>query len=491
MAGQVESRKHRGDAQVLFGRGVRLDFVSSPRKSVLMEKRMVDVLNGVLGHFWLNFPPRSLEDDAYPGYVHQDRERPGMLILNTLLSLRGLSRPLRPSRPSAITGATTEASVIVYGIDDMRQRSIRGHGTRSGSYEFDCEAIVVGVDLGNLNSTLLRHLEVHFPDLSDWSQFLDVHEDYELLPDDRPKSMTIKIEPELELTADLREGQQLKVKNNWQATGPLDRRTLYVPLAITSESDVPLPYEDHLQPLLAVQDLISLAYGESIMADGGRARIDVLDSYERLKPRRTYPWWSSRLMVGAHDTAPTSARSFPAWRFNDIGQADGLVAWVNLCTEHPRAVNPLVDNCRKPAGPVQVLLDIAVGIEYWVETWSGPLGWATSPQKGQPFNDSDRRGAQLARHVGDHFTKWVGGDSSTWAKEFHTAYNGAKHIKPSSHSTREIELLGQSGRALLECALLDHVAGNDGPSRSICDSFRNYQLGQNIRDLMQRKASAP
>jgi hypothetical protein len=70
-----------------------------------------------------------------------------------------------------------------------------------------------------------------------------------------------------------------------------------------------------------------------------------------------------------------------------------------------------------------------------------------------------------------------------WARRFWKTYTLLNHEPNSEYDAYEVSLLANTGAVLLQCALLNRVAGTSARARAICDSHRCHRLGAQTRGL--------
>ena len=146
--------------------------------------------------------------------------------------------------------------------------------------------------------------------------------------------------------------------------GPDDKRMLSTPLVAGTASKTPRSWDQHLVPLIAVQDLINLAYEGFVPAEHGTVQFKCRDDGQ---PRSTPRMWNSRLMTVPRSVSrPESMTDFPLFHLQNIGGIRGVRNWIRLDQDYPRATGPVTNVYRYGASGAEVrLIEIALGLQYW------------------------------------------------------------------------------------------------------------------------------
>jgi ApeA N-terminal domain 1 len=299
--------------------------------------------------------------------------------------------------------------------------------------------------------------------------------------DDRPRgytASTIHVEP---LEIQVRRGLKLTLETTWSVEGPDDKRVLSTPLVVKTTSTTPKSWQQHLAPLIAVQDLINLAYQGFVPA--GRATVEFQcadDGHQRPTPEM----WNSRFMTTSSGvTRPESMTEFPLFNLANIGGVRGVRNWIRLDDDFPRATGPLINAYRFGASGLELrLIEVALGLEYWTRVHSD-MGRAWAQPRRIRKRTWEPLPMAIGRHVGPAFGEFVG-DLAKWSTRFWDTYNKFKHAPSFDYDTNEIRLLGESGALLLLGVLLNRAAGNKTPMRVILQSHRTHMIGYDMRRLL-------
>ncbi|MGV9974711.1 ApeA N-terminal domain 1-containing protein [Nocardia beijingensis] len=435
-----------------------------------MYAKLRHTLDGTLAYFCVSYDTKGIDSNSVPGYVHLTDQ--GELLLDTMDSLPGIE--LEGAIPEAIPAWTTKTGAIFFDFQRVRTNHIWG-GSAISTCSYHAGFVAVHVDAHDLRSTGLTRLEAHFPGLTLWSGMQGIHISDEPGQDGRLESVTATVRARKARTEDLGNGRSLALSTHWDVSGPRDRQTFNAPVSFSSLSDSPLEWREHLSVLIAVQDLLSLAYKGFVVADGGLANFDLI----KHDPYSTVPkWWSRRLMlVPKAVETPPSMDEYPTFSLADIGGLAGVKRWLELRNVHKRAAGPLVNRYRFGSTAAESqLLDIASAIEYWTAVNRRSHPWAKKLAEGPVC-------LPLVRHIGDPFADFVG-NPEKWADQFWDLYNLLKHNPNEAYDSYACSVLAQTGALLIECALLNHAAATDSPAKAICASHSNRQLRDNVRSLL-------
>lgn len=367
-----------------------------------MDKLIEQTLAGTLGHFWPDFANTGTEEEPASGYARIDDD--GCLAIHTLTSTDSVMARLTANNttvPNTIAAATEQSASLFFDVRELQESNIVG-ATRASTRSYRVRSAIVGFRLNELESANIRGLTAYFPGLTTWSQLQGSTVAHETSDDNKPTSWTTTLKAAPDQVADLNEDKELVLSTHWVVTGPEDRRLLYTPVTFESRSRRALPWHEHAIPLLGVQDLLGIAYGGFVAADGGVAELDLVSSAQ---PSSTAQWWSQRLMQAPKGAeVPHSMNEYPSFFLLHIGGLPGVCKWLTLRDEHPRATGPIVHRHRYGASASESNLnDISIAIEYWVNVhkpshdWAKPLFQPRGARK-------DSQAARLARHVGEPFS---------------------------------------------------------------------------------------
>ncbi|MCV7303531.1 hypothetical protein H7J93_28350 [Mycobacterium barrassiae] len=440
-------------------------------------------MDGTLGHFWMNFADVYDLDKATDGYVKlgdDDFFHIGTLRTRQYNSEFGTNRE-RLALPDTIYAMTNVTRSIFFDVAGISQSNVMGE--RASTQTVRTRGVIVNVPLASLKDDQFLAVELEIPQVTRWAGLTSIREESVPPGGSRAKQYkaeTVEVEP---LELEIRRGLSLKLDSTWHVDGPDDRRTINAPLVVGTSSRRPRKWHDHLVPLLAVQDLINLAHEGFVPAEQARVEFKMEDDG---RPRESATLWNSRLMALPRQggvSGPKSMTEVPLFYLENIGGVQGLRNWIRLDHHHGRATGPITNAYRYGTTGVEVhLIEIATGMEYWTKvhrelgrTWAEPRRRSRRVWEPLPMS--------IGRHVGPAFAEFVG-DLDQWSQMFWETYNSLKHAPNYEYNPSEVQLLGDTGELLLLGALLNRVAGNKVPMKTLCQSHRTHMMGYNIRKLL-------
>jgi hypothetical protein len=211
---------------------------------------------------------------------------------------------------------------------------------------------------------------------------------------------------------------------------------------IGTVSKTPRTWQQHLVPLIAVQDLINLAYRGFVPAEHATVEFKYREDDQ---PRKTPRMWNSRLMtVPPGVSRPNSMTEFPLFHLQNIGGVQGVRNWIRLDHEYPRATGPITNVYCYGASGVEVrLIEIALGLEYWTKVHNELRTHVGEAAKANEEN-LEPLPMSVGRHVGSAFADFVG-DLYKWSDLFWNTYNNLKHAPNFEYDPYEVQTLGDTG----------------------------------------------
>jgi hypothetical protein len=434
--------------------------------------KLTELMDGTVGYFWPDLDGAPDPERALAGHTRLGPE--GQLLIDLLTPLEEL--PTGPAEiPHSISATTSATGALFLDVRGVRHTG-NFAGFRPDTRQYRCAAVVIDAPVYRLRSDKLLSVAAFFPGIGRWAGLSGSEESPEYKADGRLQSWSVKLEAGDDLTERLPGGKTLALSTHWEVDGPIDRRVLYAPVSLSVSSKRPSSWVDLVRPLWAIQGLISLAFDGLVLADGGRADLDISGDEEVTS---TPTWWSARLMrqpPGAR--LPKSMTESPSFDLATLGGIGGLRRWVALQNQYGRAVGPLVSPHRFGSINVETrLLELAAAMEYWVAVHRRTTKWAAK----RPEIESVAHA--LAKHIGKPFAEWVG-DVDEWSRRFWNSYNLLKHRPNEQYDAYEIRLLAESGAVLLQCALLNRAGASRRPAQVICKSHRFYEVGRQTRELL-------
>jgi hypothetical protein len=253
-----------------------------------------ETMAGALGYFWTDLNDVFKLDRASHGYVRLvDDELFHVGTLRTLEFVREIGRNQdRLPRPVAMYGMTESTRAIFFDMAGVSRSNVLGQ--QASTQTVRTRGVVVNVPFAVLENPDFKEVKVWIPEVTLWSGLQGASETVEFYDDERQKgytASTVHVEP---LEIQIRRGLKLTLGTTWSVEGPDDRRVLSTPLVFGTTSATPRTWQQHVVPLIAVQDLINLAYEGFVAAGHGTVQFQCKDDGQ---PRQTPQMWNSRLMA--------------------------------------------------------------------------------------------------------------------------------------------------------------------------------------------------
>ncbi|WP_369077356.1 hypothetical protein [Paractinoplanes pyxinae] len=429
---------------------------------------------GSVGYFsHLGGLPHDFTQDR-PAHIKWVEEE-GLFRIEVLLENREAVRDFEETAvPHTVVGRTFSSGVVVTGVV---RRSVSHNSARQrvSTATYRATTLMHGLDPGRLTKPGVTEVSVRIPGITNWAGVSALKEGNTTDDDGRNLSYTIEARAPEDVVLKLSKGRQLVLSAHWEATGSDDKRVVFAPVEISCRSKSPRDYYEMREPLLRIQELVGLAYDGMVSAEGGVVNLVAEPPFGR----KAELWDSPLMWQRPGIISPRSMTEFPLFSLAHLGDAAGFGRWLRIWNTYGPAVRPLVDRLRvgESSAPVR-LMDVAAGIEHWVARHKRNTKWA---------NDGFAPAHALAKHVGHHFSDFVG-DAHIWADAFWEMYLDTKHYRSESASSyggdHAASLLAESGRILLMCAILDRVGNSKHPSRSILTSHRTYPISRRIQELV-------
>lgn len=441
---------------------------------------MRETMDGTLGHFWTDPDDVYKLDKSIDGYVKLVDD--SIFHVGTLRTQEFHSMSTNPNerlpRPEAVYGLTASTRAMFFDIAGIGQSNVMGQ--RASTQTVRTRGVVVDVPFAVLEGTEFTKVELWLSEVTQWSGLWGMSEQIRRGDDGRPNKFTASTVDHEPLEVNIRRGLKLTLDTTWSVQGPDDKRVLSTPLVVGTISDRPRSWRQHLPALIAVQDLINLAYEGFVPAEHGTVEFKCREDNQ---PRSTPQMWNSRLMTLPPGRIKPAMTKVPMFSLDTIGGARGVRNWIRLDQAYPRATGPLTNQYRfGPSGVETRLIEIALGLEYWTKVhrqlgraWAEPRRISRRVWEPLPMS--------IGRHVGPAFAEFVG-DLSQWSQLFWETYNSLKHAPNFEYDPQEVDLLGEIGAILLLGALLNRAAGSNTPMRVLCQSHRTHMMGYNMRKLL-------
>ncbi|MEU5675384.1 hypothetical protein ABZ749_34855 [Micromonospora sp. NPDC047753] len=333
---------------------------------------MERVRAGSVGYFSpLGTLPHDPTTDR-PGHIRWVEEE-GLFRIDTLLENRNEVRATESSPvPHTLVGRTSSSGIVATGV---LRRNV-SHNTarhRVSTATYRATTLMHGLDPGSLTKPGVTEVSIRIPGITNWAGISALTESHTSTDDGRALSYSIEVQAPEDIVLTLNGGRSLAVSAHWESTGPDDRRLIFAPIELSCRSKRPKEYYDLREPLLRIQELVSLAYEGMTIAEGGT--VDLVTGHS--SSHRAELWDSPLMWRRPGIVSPRSMTEFPLFSLRHLGEAAGLRRWVRIWNTYGQAVRPLVDTLRigKPSAPVR-LMDIAAGIEHWVARHRRTTQWA-------------------------------------------------------------------------------------------------------------------
>jgi len=251
-------------------------------------------MNGTLGHFWTELTDVYNFDRSKDGYVRLVDDT--IFHIDTLRTKQYLAEfgtnEERRTSPAAVYAMTGTTPSLFFDFAGISRNDVWGDAASTQNLRM--RGVVTGAPVDNIVDGRFVSVEVSIPEVTRWSGLIGVTEKLEPGVGGQPNSWSAKTRHFDPIEVEIRRGHKLVLSTTWSVEGPADKRTLRSPLEIRSISERPLPWHEHLRPLVAVQDLINLAYEGFVPAEQATVHFKYEDG---ARPLRGPQMWNSRLMT--------------------------------------------------------------------------------------------------------------------------------------------------------------------------------------------------
>ncbi|CAL9444803.1 hypothetical protein [Streptomyces sp. enrichment culture] len=435
-----------------------------------------DISGGSVGYFWASHSKKiDFRRRSESGYLKLNPQ--GQVEIQTLEESPhdSFASASSPGVPKSIFASTPMGGMLI--VDVFRRASnIRWGGAKASTHSFFAHGAIMGVD-DAARDPRFSYASTFMPGIQDWAGVRTIEEQRQSNAANRMQSASIAVKSDPPQRVRLSASTTFELSWHWKISGPVDNKSIYAPVSLAVRSARPKSYRELMWPLHRVQDLICLAFGGFVAADGGRAYLAAEPD-----PAASPTLWDGRFMtvpVGAK--VPKSMTEIPLFSLGDIGGVEGIRRWVNIYQAYPRAVRPFVSRYRLgPVSPEVQLMEVAAGMEYWVASHRRTTKWAKNK----------RIPLALAERVGSPFGEWVK-DPEKWDTAFWETYNSIKHEANYEPDRYMVSAMAQSGALLLASVILNRVAGNKGASKRIFRSHRTASLGEEVSEYVSHFKPKP
>lgn len=446
--------------------------------------------SGVLGRFWLMSDPvdksKELQErDALSGKVQftedavqvtvQERTTDDDPESSAFETLTALSSGALPS-PDWIFGLTEIGAVLIPVVTRTSARSNFG-GTQISTRTFHGPSIGIGIQ-DRFGPTVWR-MSTTLPCPS-WAGLEPMKQLVHRPSADDPVAVHLQLRNTPVLQCGHVGNINVSLYGSWRQSQDAQNHTTTVRtgLTIETEIDTPVKVQDHVDIILAVQDLVSLSY------DSFMASYDGHCMFEGSLPSGLRTWFYHRDFAQPESPVrPSTPQSLPLFDLQTLGDHETVSRWVSLTNRFPDAANAVRVRHRAHLTPTRRMVELGAAIEQYVVECKktsrdqGKLAKWTLTSKERPHS------VALAKRAGPRFAQFVG-DATLWGKTFHAAYIAEKHNTGSRRPPAELLVINQSAQILMILTLLDRAAGSRAASSQVLKDHRITPLGERVKALL-------
>lgn len=357
----------------------------------------------------------------------------------------------------------------------LLNRPSRGYratiGSRASVDHFTADTIVYEDGAEKIHSDNMRSARLKFLGASQWAGMSSLIEKHSTDEMGRANRFELIAESTNSLTVRVSRGRKLTVETDWIVNGPDDSRRVSAPIKFSISAAKAVSSTEILDPLLSIQDLLSLALDGFLLAVSGTAEVH--------GSARSLKLWNRQMMTMPEASKPPKPEDFyPLFTMETIGGAKGISRWIDISKEHWKAVGPLTSHRHGHSTIEAELIAMCVGLEYWHARFKRAKQWR-NPNKSIGLAQPEI----IAVGAGREFPKFVG-DLRAWSKKVWTTYNALKHDPLATFDPHEIWQLARSARLLLVCLILNEVAKNKKPAQRILRHPDVHSFGMNLRSML-------
>lgn len=446
-----------------------------------MDEDIQEVLRGCIGHFWEQEGTLAPDDDkALSGFLRLNVD--DVVELKVLDDEDIADGPLTRASVAPgtwIVGRTEAGGVVIPTLSGVGYRRNFG-GFKASVRRYLAHALLTKVNLHQLRGSRLHEASAYFDDGLSWAGLSAIEEQDKVDAQGRWQRVTYTLTSRSGGTPAGSAGSiRLDLAEYWKVDDNDSSRTLRTALEVKATAVRPRHLSELTDCLLAVQDLLGLAFDRFTPASGARA---LPMGYPADSVERPHLWHRG-LMVVPPSAADVGDRADarPLFWLDDLGGPPAIGRWVRASQQFPTAFSSLTQMHRRGGSTIAARLQqVAAAIENYVNVCrlDRNAKWAQHV-KSKPHAES------LAGRVGEPFAQLVG-DAHVWAKRLVAAYDGLKHDPRYQPDAAELRLLSWSADVLLMCALLDRISGSKAPSRRVLSDYRIGQVGESLRSLLAR-----
>ncbi|WP_375424192.1 hypothetical protein [uncultured Friedmanniella sp.] len=456
-----------------------------------MTSKLAFLPSGVLGRFWAldtDIRPTAPLDEAEAvsghlqlvgGVVQVKTQRPAGRTLADLHSLfNGLAEGADPT-PRWLFGITEVGSVVVPVVTGEGLTQSLG-GSQISTRTYRGPTIAVGV--GSASGPRVTRLTVDLP-FAAWAGFEPMTRRIHLDHEQRWDALDINLRGTEEQPCGRVGPIAVALRGGWaQTEDDQDHLTsVSTALQVITTSKRPTEHTHHVDVAMAVQDLLSLAYGRFLPSPRARIVLEGAES-ERTAASFYHRGLVEPAVLSPDRTGNRQQDKTPLFSLADLGGPTAVARWVTLDRRYPDAANAVRVRDRTPTtNPTRRVIELGAAIEQYVAT---VIDGARRARRPVPrWTETPPYEAALALNAGASFAAYVG-DPQAWAEMFHSAYLGEKHHRGTRLPANELVMLSSSAQLLLIATLLNGAGRSHRASAAMLDDYRLAGLGEAVRRLV-------
>lgn len=456
----------------------------------MRAEELASLTSGVLGRFWTidAEPSEPLHDDAavsgqlqlVAGVVQVKTQLP---TASSLADLHGVFTGLAGGVAPAtrwLFGITEIGTVLVPVVTgDGVNQQLSGNRVSTHTYRGPSVAVSVGEDATGPRVT---RLAVDLP-FARWAELDPLTKTGHFDSEQRWQGLDITLRGTETVDCGPVNDIKVSLRGTWSETKTDQDHVTSVAtgLQVITESETPHEHDDHVEIVMGVQDLVSLAYDRFLPAQ--RAQV----VFEGAVTDRGPTWFYHRSLVeeavpNRNEPADQQSKS-PMFKLKDLGGAPAVARWVALNQQYPDAANAIRVRYRTPTNPTRRIIELGAAIEQYVATVKGEVR-AAGEGLSWPSKSTTYEGA-LALHAGAEFGSFVE-DAEAWGEVFHEAYVNEKHRSGPRRPAAELARLSFSAQILLTAVLLNRAAADQRPSEVLLADHRIDRIGDVVREIVRQ-----
>ena len=250
------------------------------------------IFSGSMGHFWpLDDNGKPINKDSVSGYIQAGK----IGLVELKLSMKtpwGLIEDSYENLPDVkvIYGTTVNGPVFLFQVNDSGGTEALG-GAKASVRRYRAYSVAIAALDENVKSTSITEIDVFFPGIERWAGVRVSEEKPDYFKDGRLKGFSLKVEHAPEDIANISQQRQIALSARWSIDGPVSKRRIFAPVSIICRTSSPVDLWKLLEPILRIQELVSLAYDGFVVADGGALDLEFAE-----RPPKRPSFWNYFLM---------------------------------------------------------------------------------------------------------------------------------------------------------------------------------------------------